>query len=166
MALKTRKPTGIVPWPMVLVEGPEKSGKTWMALLLSTSKKVGRTILVELGPEGIADQYGTIPGADYEIAEHNGTFEGLSKVIQDATDEAKAVIAADEPPMVLVIDTASEEWDLLKAMAEQRAKLAVARAVAAQRQAGHDDVGRRHAGGVDHGRPFQRPLRRRHPGRK
>lgn len=122
MALKTRKPSGIVPWPMVLVEGPEKSGKTWMALLLSTSKNVGRTILVELGPEGVADQYGNIPGANYEIAEHNGTFEGLTQVIKDATDEAKAAIAAGDPPMVLVIDTASEEWDLLKGLAEQRAK--------------------------------------------
>lgn len=122
MALKTRTPSGIVPWPMVLVEGPEKSGKTWMALLLSTSKRVGRTVLVELGPEGIADQYGTIPGANYEIAEHNGTFEGLAKVIQDATEDAKAAIDAGELPMVLVIDTATEEWDLLKAIAEQRAK--------------------------------------------
>jgi hypothetical protein len=27
MALKTRKPTGAVPWPLVLIEGEEKAGK-------------------------------------------------------------------------------------------------------------------------------------------
>lgn len=121
MALKTRQPTGIVPWPLVLVEGPEKSGKTWMALALSASDRIGRTVLVELGAEGTADQYAAIPGADYEVAEHNGTFEGLAQVIRDAADEARQIPRGD-PPMLLVIDTGTEEWDLLKAVAEQRAK--------------------------------------------
>jgi hypothetical protein len=107
---------------MILIEGPEKSGKTWMAMALSASDKVGRTVLVEMGQEGVADQYGTIPGADYEIAEHNGTFDGLVQVIKDATEDAKAAVAAGEKPMVLVIDTATEEWDLLKEIAENRAK--------------------------------------------
>jgi len=122
MALKTRQPTGIVPWPFILVEGGEKSGKTWLALTLSASKKIGRTVLIELGTEGVADQYGEIPGADYLIAEHNGTFDGLTQVIQDATEDARQLLADGQPPMLLVIDTATEEWDLLKGIAEQRAK--------------------------------------------
>jgi hypothetical protein len=122
MALRTRRPTGVVPWPLILVEGPEKSGKTWLSLQLSASDRIGRTVLVELGAEGVADQYKNIPGASYEIAEHNGTFEGLAEVIRDATDEARKELAAGNKPMLLVIDTATEEWDLLKAIAESRAR--------------------------------------------
>ncbi|MEU9097085.1 hypothetical protein [Streptomyces sp. NPDC048361] len=29
--LKTRKPTGIVPWPLLLIEGEEGAGKTYSA---------------------------------------------------------------------------------------------------------------------------------------
>src|SRR4051812_29018443 len=109
MALTTRKPSGIVPWPIVLVEGPEKSGKTWMALELSSSDRIGRTVLVELGAEGAADQYGAIPGAEYEIAEHNGTFDGLAEVIRDAAVEAEKELSESGKPLLLVIDTGTED---------------------------------------------------------
>lgn len=121
MALTTRPPTAIVPWPLILLEGAEKTGKSWMAATLSASPRVGRTVWVELGSEGTADQYGAIPGARYEIAEHNGTWRGLTQVIQDARDEA-AKVPHGEPPFVLCIDSASAEWDLLKAIADQRAR--------------------------------------------
>lgn len=122
MTLKTRKPTGIVPWPLLLVEGEEKAGKSWMVAKLSASERVGRCLWVELGSEGTADQYGQIPGADYEIVEHNGTWMGLVQVIRDATVIAQEAQDAGEPPVMLAIDSATAEWDLLKAIAENRAK--------------------------------------------
>lgn len=121
MTLRTRTPSGRTPWPLILLEGPEKSGKSWMAALLSASPRVGRTIWVELGSEGTADQYGAIPNVRYEVAEHNGTWRGLTTVIRDVREEA-AKVPAGEPPMVLVVDTATAEWDLLKSMAETRAR--------------------------------------------
>src|SRR5437763_303850 len=39
--LSTRKPTGRVPWPCVLLEGEEKAGKSWALAQLSTSDKIG-----------------------------------------------------------------------------------------------------------------------------
>ena len=39
--LKTRKPTGRVPWPCILLEGEEKSGKSWALAQFSTSDRIG-----------------------------------------------------------------------------------------------------------------------------
>lgn len=120
--MKTRKPTGLVPWPLLLVEGEEKSGKSWMVAKLTASERIGRKLWVELGSEGTADQYGAIPGADYEIVEHNGTWPGLVQVIREATEIAQQAQEAGEPPVMLTIDSATAEWDLLKDIAEQRAR--------------------------------------------
>ena len=61
VTLKTRKPTGVVPWPLILIEGGEKVGKGWSAALLSASPKVGRTVIIDLN-EGAWDEYGKIRG--------------------------------------------------------------------------------------------------------
>lgn len=122
MTLKTRKPSGVVPWPFLLIEGPEKSGKSWMAALLSASPKVSRMLWLEVGSEGTADQYGAIPDANYEIVEHNGTRQSIVAAIQEARTEAQAALDAGDPPVVFVVDTGSAVWDLYKAWADQRAR--------------------------------------------
>lgn len=122
MTLRTRKPTGTVPWPLLLVEGEEKAGKSWMVAKLTASKRIGRKLWIELGSEGTADQYGAIPGAEYEIVEHNGTWPALVQAIQDATEVALKAQAAGEPPTMLAVDSGNAEWDLLKEIAEQRAR--------------------------------------------
>lgn len=122
MTLKTRRPSGVVPWPFILLEGAEKSGKSWMAAELSASPKISRTFWIELGSEGTADQYGAIPGADYEIVEHNGTRQGLVTVIQEIRAVAQAALDAGEPPVLVVVDSATAVWDLYKDWATQRAR--------------------------------------------
>lgn len=122
MTLKTRKPTGVVPWPLILVEGEEKAGKSWLVAKLTSSQRIGRKVWLELGSEGTADQYGAIPGADYEIVEHNGTWPGVRQVVRDAYDAAQAAQDAGDPPLLFVVDTGTAEWDLLKETAEQRAR--------------------------------------------
>jgi hypothetical protein len=121
MALKTRKPTGIVPWPLILVEGGEKSGKSWAAAVLSSSARVGRTFWFDLA-EGAGDEYGAIPGVRYEIVEHDGTWQSIIRSVEEIRDEAARAAAAKEPPVVLVIDSMTAEWDLLKDWASNRAK--------------------------------------------
>lgn len=121
MALKTRKPTGAVPWPLILLEGGEKSGKSYAAAILSASPKVGRTAWLDLN-EGAADEYGAIPGARYEVIEHDGSWQSIAAAIADAKAEAKKDRDNGEKPFVLVIDSMTAEWDLLKAWAESRAK--------------------------------------------
>jgi len=117
--LKTRPPSGRVPWPLILLEGAEKSGKSWACAELSASPRVGRTYWIDLG-EGSGDEYGAIPGARYEIVEHDGTWASLIGAVGAIRDEAGKTVG--EPPTVLVIDTITAEWDLLKDWASNRAR--------------------------------------------
>jgi hypothetical protein len=121
MPLNTRKPTGAVPWPLILLEGGEKTGKSFTAALLSASEKVGRMVWLDLG-EGAADEYGAIPDVSYEVIEHAGTWESITGQVTAAKEEASRAAGAGELPVILVIDSMTAEWDLLKAWAETRAR--------------------------------------------
>ncbi|MCW2903360.1 MAG: hypothetical protein JWO67_5625 [Streptosporangiaceae bacterium] len=121
MALKTRKPTGAVPWPLILIEGGEKSGKSFAAAVMSASKKVGATYWLDLS-EGSSDEYGAIPGARYEVILHDGSWATIVEQVREAKVEAARVAEAGEPPVVLVIDSMTAEWDMLKDWATHRAK--------------------------------------------
>lgn len=120
-APRTRQPTGRVPWPLILIEGPEKSGKSWAAAQLSASDKVGKTYWLDLG-EGAADEYGAIPGARYLVLEHDGTWASIMAQVAAVRHEADRAAQAGEPPTVLVIDSMTAEWELLKDWAANRAK--------------------------------------------
>ena len=122
MALKTRKPSGRTAWPLILVEGGEKTGKSYLAAAFTASQKIGRSYWIEFGAEGTADEYGQIPGTRYEIVIHDGSFAGLYQAVDDVRTEAHTAIESGEPPTVLVIDTITAEWDLLKDWATDRAK--------------------------------------------
>ncbi|QGJ91784.1 AAA family ATPase [Mycobacterium phage Blexus] len=121
MSLKTRPPTGAVPWPLILVEGGEKAGKSWAAAVLSSSDKVGRTLWIDWA-EGAADEYGAIPGARYEVIEHDGTWTSIMEQVRAARDEAQRAIDAGEKPVVLVIDSMTAEWDDLKEWVDTKAR--------------------------------------------
>lgn len=119
--IRARKPTGRVPYPLILVEGEEKAGKSWAAALLSTSPRVGQTYWMDLG-EGGADEYGAIPGARYLVIEHDGTYAQILDQVLAVKAEAARAKAAGEPPVVLVIDCWSDFWDGLKDWASERAR--------------------------------------------
>lgn len=121
MAPRTRKPTGRVPWPLILIEGAEKSGKSWAAAELSASPKVGQTYWIDLG-EGAADEYGAIPGARYEVIDHNGSWADIVGQVEEVRAVAEAAQAAGRAPVVLVIDSGTAEWDLLKDVADRKAR--------------------------------------------
>lgn len=119
--LRTRRPTGKPPWPVLLVAGVEKAGKSYSAALFSASDLIDRTIIVELG-EGAADQYGAIDGARYEIAIHDGTYASILEQIEGAVAEPRT----NGKPHAIVIDNVTELWDMLsdeaQLKANQRAK--------------------------------------------
>lgn len=121
MTLRTRPPTGAVPWPLILVEGGEKSGKSWAAAVLSTSDKVGRTFWIDWG-EGAADEYGAIPGTRFEVIEHDGTWTSIMEQVKAARDEAQKAVDNGEKPVVLVIDSMTAEWDDLKDWVDGKAR--------------------------------------------
>lgn len=119
--MKTRKPTGAVPWPLILIEGGEKAGKSWACAVLSASEKVGQTYWLDLG-EGSADEYGAIPGANYLIVEHNGSFGSILTSVAEIHGLAQQALNEGGKPIVLVIDSMTAEWDWLKDWATDRAK--------------------------------------------
>jgi hypothetical protein len=127
MTLKTRKPTGKVPPPVILLEGEEGSGKSWITAELSTSPKVGRMLWIELGRESTADQYGAIPDTSYEMVEPDAPtaewdWHTLFMALRDARDEAARAREAGEPPTVLVVDQVGAIWDMLSEWADNRAR--------------------------------------------
>lgn len=119
--LRSRKPTQAIPYPFILVEGEEGAGKSWSAAVLSASERVGPTYWLELG-EVTADQYGAVPGARFEVLEHDGTYAQVLEQVLAVRDVARKAHEAGEPPVVLVIDTMGNVWDGLKDWVSQRAR--------------------------------------------
>ncbi|GAB3197773.1 hypothetical protein GCM10027261_23850 [Geodermatophilus arenarius] len=118
--LKTRKPTGRVPWPCILLEGEEKAGKSWALAQFSSSDRIGALYWIDLN-EGAGDEYGAIPGARYQLIEHDGSYAAVLAAVQAVKAEARRASDAGEPPVVLGIDTGSAIWDGLKDWASERA---------------------------------------------
>jgi len=109
MALITRKPTGATPWPMILIAGVEKAGKSWACAEASSSPLVHRTIWIGIG-EDDPDEYAHIPGSDFEIAQHDGTYRGILNVLEQAVQEP----GEGGKPNMIVVDSMTRLWDLMK----------------------------------------------------
>ncbi|MFD3514926.1 hypothetical protein [Streptomyces sp. NPDC058657] len=106
----SRKPTGRPNPPIVLLTGPEKSGKSFEAALGSGSNLIGMTYWIEIGGnEGTADYYGRVPGARYEIVPHDGSYQD----ILDAIRWVNAQPRIDGKPNMLVVDSMTSLWDML-----------------------------------------------------
>lgn len=120
MTLTTRKPTGKPSWPVLLIAGAEKAGKSWACAQASASPRIGRTLWVSVG-ETDPDQYGAIPGADFEIVEHDGTLTGILNVLVEI-----ASLPQGEKPTLLVVDSMTRLWEMVtdhaQATANKRAK--------------------------------------------
>ncbi|MFE2157134.1 hypothetical protein ACFW9M_04885 [Streptomyces lydicus] len=107
---KSRKPTGKPNPPIILLTGPEKTGKSFEAARGSGSDLIGTTYWIEIGgTEGTADYYGRVPGADYEIVPHDGSYQD----ILDATRWVNHQPRVDGKPNMLVIDSMTSLWDML-----------------------------------------------------
>ncbi|MEV8610204.1 AAA family ATPase [Amycolatopsis sp. NPDC051373] len=121
MALKTRRPTGAPSWPLILLAGEAKTGKTWAAAEFTGDERVGRSFWLDLG-EGCADEYGSVPGADYEILEHDGTWVEIIDQVESVRDYAREALAKGEKPVTLTIDSMTAEWAMLTAWTDTRAR--------------------------------------------
>jgi hypothetical protein len=119
MTLTTHRPTGMPSWPILLLAGREKAGKSWAALSASASPMIGRTLYVGIG-EDDPDEYSLIPDVDFEIVVHDGTFPGILEAIREAVNEP-----AGEKPTLLIIDSMTRLWNLIgdnmQAIANRRA---------------------------------------------
>lgn len=105
----TRKPSGIQSAPVILLAGVAGAGKTWAAVEATAVPEVDRAFFIEIG-EGVADAYGAVPGADFEIIEHDGSIGQIRDAIRWASEQP----AEPEKYNMLILDSLTEVWDLLK----------------------------------------------------
>lgn len=113
---RTRRPNGLPSWPILLIAGAEKSGKSWSCAQASGSDLVGRTLWIGIG-EDDPDEYGNVPGADFEIVGHDGTYRDILSAIEWASAQPKV----DGKPTLLILDSMTRLWDLLCDMAQDAA---------------------------------------------
>lgn len=106
--IATRKPTGKPPWPILLIAGVEKAGKSYAAAAASASPNIGRTFWVSVG-EDDPDELGALPGARFEIVEHDGTYRGVLAALTAAAAEH----SKGNTPNLIVLDSATRLWELL-----------------------------------------------------
>lgn len=115
-----RKPTGLPSWPVLLLAGREKAGKSFSAAAASASDLIDRTFWIGFG-EKDPDEYGAIPGARFEIAEHDGTLRDLVDTLRYLLS-----IPREEKPHLLVLDSGTRVWSTLRDkanwIAQQRGK--------------------------------------------
>lgn len=107
--LKTRRPSGHPGWPLVLLAGAEKAGKTYTALSASSLPYLDRTFWIGVG-ENDPDELKDLPGADFEIVEHEGTFQSIVDQLYAAVCEP----AEEGKANLLVFDSGSRLWDMLR----------------------------------------------------
>jgi hypothetical protein len=122
MALTTRQPTGLPSWPILLIAGVEKAGKSWACAEASSSDLIDRTLWIGVG-EDDPDEYGAIPGARFEIVEHDGTYRAILGAIEAARNEP----TPNGKPHLIVLDSATRLWDLLCDSAQAEANRRAAR---------------------------------------
>lgn len=103
--LATRRPTGRPCWPLILVAGGKKVGKSHLIADASTSPDFARTFWIELGEANAADLYGSMPGADFELVDTDGTFDDVVGAIGQVVDAGDP-----EDPNLLAIDSVSTLW--------------------------------------------------------
>ncbi|MEU1275394.1 hypothetical protein [Streptomyces sp. NPDC005799] len=108
---RSRKPTGLPNPPMILLAGPEKTGKSRVAAEGTSSDLIGMTYWIEIGgSEGTADYYGRIPGARYEIVPHEGTYQDILDAVRWAVAQPPAV---EGKRNMIVLDNGTNLWDML-----------------------------------------------------
>lgn len=108
MAFKGHRPTGATSWPVILVAGAPKTGKSYTVAELSGSDLIGETYWIEVG-EPTAEEYGNVPGARYILADHDGTFNDILRRVREAIAEP----TRDNKPNLIVIDSVTLIWEMI-----------------------------------------------------
>ena len=134
--MQTRKPTGRAPWPIVLLAGAEKAGKSWAAAEATGHDLIRDAYWLGIG-EDDPDEYAQVPGADFSIIEHDGTYGAILQSLRDL-----AALPVDPAhPDLLIVDSMGRLWAQLSDMAQAEAnQRAAAKAAKYHRPAPEEDV--------------------------
>lgn len=108
------RPTCQTSYPLILLAGAEKTGKSYSVAELSGSDLIGETFWIEFG-ENTAEEYGQVPGARYIVADHDGTFNDVCRRAREAVAEPPV----NGKPNLIVIDSVSPIWELLSEEMQQ-----------------------------------------------
>lgn len=111
-----RQPTGKPSWPILLIAGREKTGKSFSAAQASASSLIGNTYWVSIG-EKDPDEYSSIPGARFQIAPHDGTVLDIEATIAWLRSAPKG-----DKPNLLVVDSTTLLWEQLSREATNTAE--------------------------------------------
>lgn len=133
MGFQGHRPSCKVSWPLILVAGAEKTGKSYTVAELTGSDLIGETFWIEFG-ENTAEEYGAVPGARYIVADHDGTFNDVLRRVREAIAEP----TRDGKPNLIVIDSASLIWETISAEVQQIANRRKKADVDAESKISHD----------------------------
>lgn len=111
---RRRPPTGAISWPIILLAGGPKAGKSFRAIEASGSKWIGQTFYIAVGETDV-DELIHVPGARFEEFTHDGTLKDIATAFREASAEPQV----DGKPTLLIFDSSTPFWDLVQA--EQRA---------------------------------------------
>jgi len=118
MTTTFREPTGKPTWPILLIAGGEKAGKSYASAQASASDLIGQTYWIGVG-EDDPDEYGAIPGARFLIAKHDGTHQSILTALREASAQPRI----DGKPNLLVVDSGTRVWEMLSDEAQERANM-------------------------------------------
>lgn len=113
--MQTRTPTGAAGWPMLLVEGKEGARKTSEALRLSADPRIGSSYVIEVGERRV-DEYATL--GNFMVVEHDGKLANIVRCVYDVMAQPPL----EGRPTLLIIDSGTALWDLVKRQAELYAR--------------------------------------------
>lgn len=118
--LRARKPAGVAPWPLALVEGPDPIANFRTALGVSVSEYVARTFVADLGG-GMADVFDAL--GDYEVLEFDGTRTALVEQLHAVSELPPGKDDdGDLLPHALIIDSASDLWSMVNDWTDEVAR--------------------------------------------
>ncbi len=119
--LRTRPPTGKTSWPLILLTGEAGTGKSYRAAQFTGDERVGRSFFLDLG-EGIADEYIQVPGARYDVIDHDGTWVDIIGQVEAVRDLGAEALRKGDKPVLLIVDSMTAEWAMLSQWADTRAR--------------------------------------------
>lgn len=121
-APRTRRPTGQAPWSRVLISGEPGTDAAEMAAAFSGDERIVTTYWLEIEPGSTGDVYASVPGADYELLDHDGTWADIYAQLDAAWQVAREVAEQGGMPSALVVNSMSAEWAMLSDLADRRAR--------------------------------------------
>lgn len=126
---RTRRPDKTATWHVrALLTGEPGTHAEWMAAEITGDARLAGTFWLEAGQDVNADLYAQLPGADFDVIVHDGTWADMYEQVCAAWDTAHAV-AEGGFPVALIITSMSGVHAMFNDTADRRARRQTATAL-------------------------------------